>query len=134
MLTEKKEKYINARLIGKGLADSYREAFDTENMNDNTIRCEAWRLEHNDPDVTRALKEGQRELAERAKWTRDEAIARLCDVLDLATAAIADGDLSRSTTATFFSAFDRLQVVTGVGKQTSELDVALDDMVKQLWH
>ncbi|MBR3317437.1 MAG: hypothetical protein IKG21_06440 [Atopobiaceae bacterium] len=133
MLTDKKQSFINARLSGKGLADSYREAFDVENMNDHSIRVEAWRLEHNDPDVTRALKEGQKELAERAKWTRDEAIDRLTDVLDMSTAAIQDGDLSRSTTATFFSAYDRLNYITGVGKQTSELDVALDDMVKQLW-
>lgn len=134
MLTDKKEKYVNARLTGRGLADSYREAFDAENMSDHSIRVEAWRLEHNDPDVTHMLREGRKELAKRAKWTRDEAIDRLTDLVDMATAAIQDGDLTKTTTAAFFSAYDRLNYITGVGKQTSELDVALDDMVKQLWH
>lgn len=134
MLTEKKADYVHARLSGKGLADSYREAFDAENMNDNTIRVEAWRLEHRDPDIAPMLKSGQKELAERAKWSREEAIDRLTDVLDMATAAIADGDLSRETTAVFFQAFDRLNRQTGVQKQTSEIDVVLSEMSTQLWN
>jgi hypothetical protein len=133
MLTDKKRKYIDARLSGLSLADSYRRAYDCGESNDATVRTEAYRLER-DPDVAPMLAEGRAELAERAKWTRDEAIDRLSDVLDMASAAIADGDLSRTVTDTFFRAFDRMQTVTGIGKQTSDFDVVLTDMFDQMWH
>lgn len=133
MLTDKKRKYIDARLSGLSLADSYRQAYDCGESNDATVRTEAYRLER-DPDVAPMLAEGRAELAERAKWSREEAIDRLTDVLDTASAAIADGDLSRAVTATFFQAFDRINRATGVDKQTSDLDVAISDMLDQMWH
>lgn len=133
MLTDKKRKYIDARLSGLSLADSYRQAYDCGESSDATVRTEAYRLER-DPDVAPMLAEGRAELAERAKWTRDEAIDRLSDVLDMASAAIADGDLSRTVTDTFFRAFDRMQTVTGIGKQTSDFDVVLSEAFDQMWH
>lgn len=133
MLTDKKQRYIDARLTGLSLADSYRQAYDCGESSDATVRTEAYRLEH-DPDVAPMLAAGRAELAARAKWTRDEAIDRLTDVLDMASAAIADGDLDRTVTSTFFAAFDRISRLTGVDKQTSDLDVALSQMLDSMWH
>lgn len=129
MLTEKKREYVRGRLSGLGLAEAYRRAYDCRGSSDATVRTEAYRLER-DPDVSPMLTEGRSELAQRAKWSRDEAIDRLSSVLDTASAAMTEGDLSRSTTSAFFQAFDRICHLTGVDRQTSDLGVAMSELFR----
>lgn len=43
-LTEKQMNFVMGFLSGKSAADAYREAYDTQNMQNNSIWCEASRL------------------------------------------------------------------------------------------
>jgi len=73
-LTPKQEHFVNHMLKGTTATEAYRQAYNTENMNDHTIRNEAARLMGH-PGIGMALEKGFK--AQREKAVHSAASLRL---------------------------------------------------------
>lgn len=78
-LTPKQEKYVQGLFTGLSQRDSYKEAFDTSRMNDNTIDVKACQLANTDKIRVR-LKELQDELKERNMVTVEKVLNELSHI------------------------------------------------------
>ena len=56
MLTAKQEKYVQGLVKGLSQRQAYKEAYDAENMQDNSIDTEAWKLMQN-PEISQRYSE-----------------------------------------------------------------------------
>src|SRR6478672_7287128 len=70
-LTDKQEKYCQAYVICGNQSTAYREAYDAEDMNSNSVAVAACRV-HSDANVTLRIRALQKEANERNKITIDE--------------------------------------------------------------
>ncbi len=75
-LTAKQEKYKNNRIKNMGPSDSYRDAYDAENMSPKAITVAANRLEKH-PTIRLAIEQGKEKAQNKAIMTREEALERL---------------------------------------------------------
>jgi len=82
-LTEKQERFAQAYIETGNKSDAYRDAYNAENMNNNSIRVEAHRLFEN-PNITLRIFELQEEHAERHRVTVDSITDELNQAKDLA--------------------------------------------------
>jgi phage terminase small subunit len=95
-LTIKQEKFCQEYLITGKAAVAYREAYDTENMGQDSIRVEANKL-LNHPKVSLRIKELQEEAYERNKATIDEVLSIASDMLraDISEAYDEEGNIKK---------------------------------------
>lgn len=94
-LTKNQQSYADGRLAGLNQADSYREAYNAENMNDNSIWVEASRLDSH-PKVALWLDYHRAELQERAKIDID---SHLTDLLIMRDTAFRKDQIATAITA-----------------------------------
>lgn len=106
--TPKQEAFARAVVAGMNPSEAYRSAYDSGRMSAATVAREAHRLLSH-PKIAPIIEEGRREAAEKALWSREEAIERLQAVNDACYRSIAErGDLRRDVTSAFFGSLDRL--------------------------
>lgn len=75
-LTAKQEAYKNYRIMGKGKSESYRAAYDTDNMSDAAVAVAANELEKN-PKISLSIEEAREEATERALVTVEDVVKGL---------------------------------------------------------
>lgn len=82
-LTDKQEKFAQCIAKGYTQADAYREAYDCEEMVDNTVYKEACLLMNN-PKITARVKELKERALKRFDITVDDLIAELEEAREIA--------------------------------------------------
>ncbi len=80
MLTGKQEKFVRNIIQGMPQKEAYMNAYDCENMADDSIRIEAHRLINN-PNITHRLKELQDKIDDAYIMTATERLRYLTDVI-----------------------------------------------------
>jgi HrpA-like RNA helicase len=75
-LTAKQQRFLALLIEGKSPSEAYRGAFDCDSMSARAIATEAWRLRSR-PDIAHMLREARQEVADRAMWSRQQAVERL---------------------------------------------------------
>ena len=78
-LTPKQERFIQNVLGGMSLSDAYREAYNAENMADESIRVEAYRV-FNNPNVALRYNQLMAELKDKMIMTAIEKRKLLRDI------------------------------------------------------
>lgn len=81
-LTVKQERYVQGLFKGLSQRQAYKEAYNAENMKDESIDNNAYRLCCN-IEITSRLKELQQEEANKSKWTRERLIKEFEDLKQL---------------------------------------------------
>lgn len=79
-LTKKKEAYCQAYMESGDKSAAYRQAYDADAMNKNTVNTRAWEL-HKESEVTARIEELQSELRERNKVKIDDVLSVLSDMI-----------------------------------------------------
>lgn len=113
-LTAKQAAFLALLIEGKSPSEAYRGAFDCSNMSARAIATEAWRLRSR-PDIAHMLRDARHEVAERAKWSRQQAMERLRVVNDSAFAEVAEGSADRDTQRLFMDSTNALNELCDVG-------------------
>jgi phage terminase small subunit len=85
-LTVKQEAFCLAYMETGNASEAYRQAYDAENMNDNSVRVEAYDLLAN-PNITLRVEELQVEAKQRNAITVDDLIKELEEARDAALKA-----------------------------------------------
>ena len=80
MLTAKQEQFAINIVSGMTQADAYRSAYNTDNMADDAIYTEAWRLTVN-PQVANRIQELRNEAAKGAVMSAQERMEYLTGVV-----------------------------------------------------
>lgn len=88
-LTEKQERFCQAYIEFGEKGRAYRDAFDADSMNSNSIAVEANKL-FKDPKITLRVKELQDEIRERNKIKIDDVLGVLADMIKFDIAEIYD--------------------------------------------
>ena len=88
-LTEKQERFCQAYIEFGEKGRAYRDAFDAEAMNSNSVAVEANKL-FKDPKITLRVKELQDEIRERNKVKIDDVLGVLADMIKFDIAEIYD--------------------------------------------
>jgi phage terminase small subunit len=85
-LTVKQEAFCLAYMETGNASEAYRQAYDAENMNDNSVRVEAYDLLAN-PNIALRVEELQEEAKQRNAITIDDLIKELEEARDAALKA-----------------------------------------------
>ena len=80
MLTAKQEKFVQGLVKGLSQRQAYKEAYDAENMQDNSIDTEAWKLAQN-PEISQRYQEIMSKLEDEAIMTAKQRMIWLSDVV-----------------------------------------------------
>lgn len=88
-LTEKQERFCQAYIEFGEKGRAYRDAFDADAMNSNSVAVEANKL-FKDPKITLRVKELQDEIRERNKVKIDDVLGVLADMIKFDIAEIYD--------------------------------------------
>lgn len=75
-LTAKQEAFCQAIADGLGQADSYRAAYDTEDMKENSVYVQASKLMKN-PKITQRIAELKSQVQEKQLWSREMSVKAL---------------------------------------------------------
>jgi phage terminase small subunit len=75
-LSVKQEAYKNNRIMGLGISESYKAAYNCKTMSDNAISKEATKLEQ-DPRIAPEVKVKRQEATERALVTVEDVVRGL---------------------------------------------------------
>lgn len=78
-LTVKQERYVQGLFKGLSQRQAYKEAYNCENMKDNTIDDRAYKLSKQ-YEISMRLKELQKEEENNSKWTRERLIKEFEEV------------------------------------------------------
>lgn len=76
MLTAKQESFAQAIAAGKTQADAYRDAYDAENMKENSVWTNASKLMA-DAKVAQRVEELRKGLEKKELWTREMSVKAL---------------------------------------------------------
>jgi len=79
-LTLKQETFCQAIVDGMSKLDSYRLAYDAEDMKDNVVSREAWKLLQH-PKVSQRIAQMKSLLTEKVLWTREQSVYALTSVI-----------------------------------------------------
>ncbi len=88
-LTEKQERFCQAFIEFGEKGRAYRDAFDADAMNSNSVAVEANKM-FKDPKITLRVKELQDEIRERNKVKIDDVLGVLADMIKFDIAEIYD--------------------------------------------
>lgn len=115
-LTPKQERFIQNIISGMSQREAYKEAYNAENMKDETIDTEACKL-FNDHKVSTRYKELMEELKDKAIMTATERMIWLTEVIkDIQKEKVLVEDIEISKTAdlnTKMKAMDILNKMSG---------------------
>lgn len=115
-LTPKQERFIQNIVSGMSQREAYKEAYDAENMKDETIDTEACLL-FNSPKVAKRYQELIEELKDKAIMTATERMIWLSEVIkDIQKEKVLVEDIEISKTAdlnTKMKAMDILNKMSG---------------------
>ena len=75
-LTAKQEAFCQGIADGLGQADSYRAAYDAEDMKENSVYVQASKLMKN-PKITQRIAELKSQVQEKQLWSREMSIKAL---------------------------------------------------------
>lgn len=78
-LTPKEEKFVQGLFSGLSQRKAYKQAFDSENMQDSTIDRKACELAK-ESKITARLKELQNEVTEKNVWTIEKLIKKFEEI------------------------------------------------------
>lgn len=113
-LTAKQQHFLALLIEGASPSEAYKTAFDCAHMSARAVATEAWRLRSR-PDIAHMLRDARQEVAERAKWNRQQAIERLRVVNDASFAEVAEGVADRDTARLFMDTTSALNELCDVG-------------------
>jgi len=88
-LTEKQEKFCQAYIEFGNKSEAYRQAYDADAMNTNSVRVAANEV-FNVPNVSLRIAELQKELRERNKVKIDDVLGYLADMIKFDIAEVYD--------------------------------------------
>lgn len=80
MLTAKQEKFVQNLVKGMSQRQAYKDAYDAENMQDNSIDTEAWKLLQN-PEISQRYQDLMQKLEDEAIMTAKQRMIWLSDVV-----------------------------------------------------
>lgn len=110
-LTDKQEKYCQAYVRLNDKSAAYREAYDADAMNSNTVNVKACEL-HKVGNVTVRIDELQAEIRERNKINIDDVLSVLTDMIKFDISEIYDNQ-------------DRLKSIHDIPKQHRQMITSL---------
>lgn len=90
-LTEKQERFCQAYIEFGDKGRAYRDAYDADSMNSNSVAVEANKL-FKDPKITLRVEELQKEIRERNKVKIDDVLGVLADMIKFDIAEIYDDE------------------------------------------
>lgn len=88
-LTEKQERFCQAYIEFGDKGRAYRDAYDADAMNSNSVAVEANKM-FKDPKITLRVEELQKEIRERNKIKIDDVLSVLADMIKFDIAEIYD--------------------------------------------
>ena len=94
-LTPKQEKFIHGVLSGLSQSEAYRRAYNAKNMSVEKIAKKASDLA-NRGDIGGIIDQRRREMADKAIWSREQALEMLRDIAEEAkeaAAVVVDGEV-----------------------------------------
>lgn len=90
-LTEKQERFCQAYIEFGDKSKAYREAYDADAMNSNSVAVEANKM-FKDPNISLRVEELQKEIRERNKVKIDDVLGYLADMIKFDIAEIYNED------------------------------------------
>lgn len=90
-LTEKQERFCQAYIEFGNKSEAYRDAYEADAMNSNSVRVAANEV-FNTPNVTLRIEELQKEIRERNKVKIDDVLGVLADMIKFDIAEIYDDE------------------------------------------
>ena len=144
MLTPKQEHYCRNRVFEEmSQTDAYKGAYNTSNMNDNSIYVEAYRLEAN-PRIALRIQELKAEqtadILKEKKWTRDKAYTELTWLIEQAKNEIKNTKSVSGSVAT--AIINSVKELNGIYEVCAEETItesdgfieALNGQAKEVWN
>lgn len=115
-LTAKEEKFVQGLFAGLSQRKAYKEAYDTSNMQDNTIDTAAYNLAKK-TEITMRLKELTEQQAERTGWTIDKLIKEFEEVKEMCKCATPVLDRQGEPTGEYrFDSVGAVKSLENIGK------------------
>lgn len=137
MLTPKREKFVQNLISGMSQREAYKDAYDTERMKQSTIDKKASNLVKL-PEIAQRIAELKEEFAERALYTREQAVEDLRWMQDNARDDIENNGINKANAPAFLNATKQLTDLCGLNIQKLEISGVdkeiskLDSLISQI--
>ena len=137
MLTPKREKFVQNLIAGMSQREAYRGAYDASRMKEATIDRRASELAQNG-EIRARLAELQKEFADRALYTREEAVSDLRWMQREAKDDIDENGINKANAPAFLGATKQLADLCGLNIQKVEISGVdkeiskLDELISQI--
>ena len=138
MLTPKREKFVQNLIAGMSQREAYRGAFPSSvKWKDATVDSKASELFGND-EILERYRELQKEFADRALYTREEAVKDLRWMQEKAHDDITENGINKANAPAFLGATKQLADLCGLNIQKVEISGVdkeiskLDDLINQI--
>ena len=138
MLTPKREKFVQNLIAGMSQREAYRGAFPSSvKWKDSTVDSKASELFGND-EILERYRELQQEFADRALYTREEAVSDLRWMQREARDDIDENGINKANAPAFLGATKQLADLCGLNIQKVEISGAdreiskLDAIIEQV--
>lgn len=138
MLTPKREKFVQNLIAGMSQREAYRGAFPSSvKWKDSTVDSKASELFGND-EILERYRELQKEFADRALYTREEAVKDLRWMQEKAHDDITENGINKANAPAFLGATKQLADLCGLNVQKLEISGVdkeiskLDDLISQI--
>ena len=138
MLTPKREKFVQNLIAGMSQREAYRGAFPSSvKWKDSTVDSKASELFGND-EILERYRELQQEFADRALYTREEAVTDLRWMQREAKDDITENGINKANASAFLGATKQLADLCGLNIQKVEISGVdreiskLDELISQI--
>ena len=138
MLTPKREKFVQNLIAGMSQREAYRGAFPSSvKWKDSTVDSKASELFGND-EILERYRELQQEFADRALYTREEAVTDLRWMQREAKDDITENGINKANAPAFLGATKQLADLCGLNIQKVEISGVdreiskLDELISQI--
>jgi phage terminase small subunit len=130
-LTPKQERFIQNIVSGMSQREAYKEAYNAENMKDETIDTEACKL-FNDHKISTRYKELIEELKNKAIMTAQERMIWLTEVIkDVQKEKVLVEDIEISKTADLNTKMKALDILNKMsGEYTTKIEADIDTVIR----
>ena len=118
--TPKQRAFARAIVEGMNPSEAYIEAYGAVGSKPETVAVEAQRLMKN-PNVSPIIERGREEAARAASWSLATALERLSEANQTAFEAMREQGPTKEVMGAFFGSLDRLNRLSGVDRQASDL-------------
>lgn len=106
-LTPKQEKFVQGLIKGLSQIEAYKQAYNCENMKDNTIYSRACRLQK-EYKISARYQELLNEHKEKTLWTREQAVHDLIWLKEQSKQSIVENGLKQANSNAFYNAIKEL--------------------------